>query len=377
MMSQKSTLLAAMLVMAPLAANAHMIMANPLPYGHPNNSPLDPSGSDFPCKSVPYTVNTMNEWPVGSSQYLSFTGSAVHGGGSCQISVTTDKALTKDSKWKVIYSIEGGCPASVAGNLDETKNSDGRFNFTIPSELPNGEMSMAWTWYNKVGNREMYMNCGPIKVSGGANDNTAFDALPDMAVANLAITPNCKTKESSDYTFENPGKYKISAGTGPYVSLCGGAPSTGGDAPAPAPQQPAASQSPPANPGNSSACRAPSQAPVQTSTLRTMVTVTAPLGPAPTSAQGNVSAPSANSPSAPQPSQAPAAPAAPAPAPSSGTANGSSCSPDGSILCNGETQFGICNHGTVVWQAVAAGTKCQNDAIAKRDYAHRNMRTAF
>jgi hypothetical protein len=143
---------ATMLVMAPLSARAHMIIANPVPFGNPNNSPLDVSGSDFPCKAVPYTVNTMNDWPVGSQQTLSFTGTAVHGGGSCQLSVTTDKEPTKESIWKVIYSIEGGCPAAVEGNLDENgPNLDGTFPFTVPPELPNGEMTFAWTWFNKIG----------------------------------------------------------------------------------------------------------------------------------------------------------------------------------------------------------------------------------
>ena len=380
-MFQKVTLMAvaALLAMAPLSANGHMIMANPVPFGAPNNSPLDPSGSDFPCKSVPYTVNKMNDWAVGSTQSLSFTGSAVHGGGSCQVSVTTDKNPTKDSKWKVIYSIEGGCPAAVDGNLNEGANADGTFPFTVPSELPNGEMAMSWTWFNKVGNREMYQNCAPIKVSGGSDNTAAFDALPDMAVANIGPSAKtCQTKESFDYTFENPGKYKTKGGKGPFVSLCGGAPTTGGDdtAPpaAPAPQQPASSQPAPANPGISSAAPVLSQpATMLTSTFRTILTVTAPMAPAPATSQNNVSAaPSAKPPAttAPQPSPAPA------PAPGSGSSTGNACSPHGSIVCNGETQFGICNFGSVVWQDVAAGTKCKDGVIAKREYSHRNMRTA-
>lgn len=50
---------------------------------------------------------------VGSQQTLSFTGSAVHGGGSCQLSLTKDLKPTKDTDFRVILSIEGGCPASA------------------------------------------------------------------------------------------------------------------------------------------------------------------------------------------------------------------------------------------------------------------------
>jgi hypothetical protein len=228
MMFSTTALLGAMLAMGPLVANAHMTMLNPVPWGKPNNSPLDAGGSDFPCKAVAYTGGKANDWPVGSTQQLSLGGTAVHGGGSCQISVSTDKAPTKSSKWKVIYSIEGGCPPPPpgGGNYVEGTQKSLVFPFTIPEELPNGDLAMSWTWFNKIGAREIYQNCAPVTVTGGASDMSAFDALPDMAVANIASINTCKTTETFDYTFENPGQYSIKNGTGPYKALCGGAPSS-------------------------------------------------------------------------------------------------------------------------------------------------------
>ncbi|KAE8850555.1 hypothetical protein PTNB73_00437 [Pyrenophora teres f. teres] len=399
-MFSKSTLFAAMLAMAPLSANAHMIIASPVPYGHPNNSPLNPSGADYPCKAGPYTVVTMNNWKVGSTQKLSFTGTAVHGGGSCQISVTTDKEPTKDSKFKVIYSIEGGCPANFPSNYPEVGPSyDGSFPFTVPPELPNGQMTMAWTWMNKVGNREFYMNCAPITVSGGATDTKAFDALPDMVVANINVpgAGTCKTKETFDYTFANPGKYKISNGIGPWVDSCTGQKSTAptpgggggggggtvdagnpvpGTAPAdgsgsgaePPPVAGAPAAGSPAAPVSSSAPVA--SAPAPDTTLRTIAAAPTPpypatgtLAPASTGQIPTASAPAS----------------APVPTGAVPGGNGTPCPTDGAIICSSDgTQFGICNFGKAIMMSVAIGTKCVNGAIARRGavYSHRNMRTA-
>lgn len=388
-MFTSTTLFSAMLVMAPLFANAHMIMANPVPFGSPNNSPLDASGSDFPCKvgaSGSYEVKKMNDWPVDSEQILSFTGTAVHGGGSCQLAVTTDKTPSPLSKWKVIYSIEGGCPASTTGNLAAGDKS-ATFPFKVPSELPNGEMTMAWTWFNKIGNREMYMNCAPINVSGGSSDATAFNSLPDMAVANIQGQGTCKTSEGSDYKFENPGKYTASIGTGPFAPLCGGAPAggTGGTGPG-AGSPPVANPGIPSPPPPSPHPPPPPAMPVPTSTSNTIVTVTAPQGPAPTASQPaedtshtpKVPAPTNPAPFAPHSSPTPQSSLVPGTGADTGTGTGgTTCSPNGALICNGETQFGLCNWGKVIWQNVAAGTKCHEGKIAKREYAHRAQRTVI
>jgi hypothetical protein len=381
MMFSTFTALAAMLAVAPVA-HAHMIMAQPVPYGDPDKAPLLESGANFPCKSQPYTVSKMNEWPVGSLQNLTFTSlsTATHAGGSCQISITIDKEPTKASKWKVIHSFVGGCPTPPkegTGNYVEgTDPHIPALNFTIPSELPNGEMSMAWTWMNKVGNREMYMNCAPVKISGGSSDTAAFDALPDMAIANIAGQDTCRTTEGVDYIFPNPGKYVTNGGKGPFAPLCGG-PSEGGN-----PGSPAASGAP-VNPGIPSAAPAnpgvptPSQAAASptaggdkvTSTLRTIITVTAPSGPAPSS-KVSAQSPGAANPTPPA-SQAPVASGIAPPA-------GQACSPDGSIVCSADNkQFAVCNWGKAVFQPVAAGTTCQGGKIAKRAFNASTLRIVY
>ncbi|KAF1944555.1 hypothetical protein EJ02DRAFT_95214 [Clathrospora elynae] len=399
MFSAKSTLsaVATMVAMAPLSTHAHMILKEPHPYGVQTKGPLAADGSDFPCKGIPYTVNTMNEWPVGSTQQLAFIGTAVHGGGSCQVAVTTDPKPTKESKFKVIHSFEGGCPASIPGNYPDLPGQDdpNTFPFEVIPELPNGQATMAWVWWNKVGNREMYMACAPVTVTGGSNDTAAFDGLPDMARANSG-GDSCTTVQGRDYTFANPGKYKTSGGTGPFVDLCAGGAAPGGGAGSGSASSPAPVPAPapaPANPVVSSTAPVSSAAPISSSAadstssviaitrLRTIKTVHAPMPPL-TSAADGIFAPLASP--APQPTtQPPQAPACAVPAPTSGndTATGTTCSPDGSLICSADgTQFAICSWGHAVFGAVAQGTKCTNGTIgtiAKRnDYSHRNQRSA-
>lgn len=187
--------------------SAHMLMNNPKPYGNPDNSPLLADGSNFPCKGKVNDGSGDNVYKQGSIQQLSFTGQAVHGGGSCQVSLTTDKNPTKDSVWKVIKSYEGGCPSRTAtGNLGDNADAlnPDKYDFTIPKELAAGEYTLAWTWFNHVGNREMYMNCAAITVEGSGGSKGLLDSLPDMFVANVGN--DCETLPNTDLKFPNPGK---------------------------------------------------------------------------------------------------------------------------------------------------------------------------
>ncbi|KAH8646146.1 hypothetical protein BX600DRAFT_157240 [Xylariales sp. PMI_506] len=42
----------------------------------------------------------------------------------------------------------------------------------------------------------------------------------------------------------------------------------------------------------------------------------------------------------------------------------SSCSTDGALVCNGVSQFALCDNGSATWQSVAAGTECVCDGDA-------------
>lgn len=68
--------------------------------------------------------------------------------------------------WKVIMSYIGGCPTDARGNLPTAVACNGEnspdcvnnLSFKIPPEVKDRNATLAWTWFNNVGNREMYMN---------------------------------------------------------------------------------------------------------------------------------------------------------------------------------------------------------------------------
>ncbi|OAP61527.1 hypothetical protein AYL99_03730 [Fonsecaea erecta] len=292
----KSTALAAVAFLA-AAADAHMIMNTPVPYGKStlNNSPLVADGSDFPCKQRPGVYDAegaSNTAAIGDPQTLSFIGSATHGGGSCQVSLTTDLQPTKNSKWMVIKSIEGGCPASAPGNIGDDPNGTGAstFQFTIPEGIAPGDYTLAWSWLNKIGNREYYMNCAPLTVTASKKKRYApapkvkrQTSFPDLFVANLASINTCATVEGFDYVYPNPGADVQSAGTGPYTTLACG---SGNDNSAP--QQPTGSLPPAA----ASASASPSSPPAFASGISGQYTPgtdagQSTAGPSPSVAPGN------------------------------------------------------------------------------------------
>ncbi|KAL4985098.1 hypothetical protein BDW68DRAFT_165752 [Aspergillus falconensis] len=201
-------------------ADAHMLMTNPVPYNKDavDSSPLSNDGSDFPCQNVGYTVTTENHVTKGQPFNVEFQGSATHGGGSCQFSITSDRAPTKDTKWSVIKSIEGGCMDESEGNENQNGGSAMKNSFspsiTIPDSFEDGQYTFAWTWINRIGNREFYMNCAPITLSGGSLKRSDVavaekrtEHYPDMFIANIN---GCKTKENYSPRYPYPGSNLIS-----------------------------------------------------------------------------------------------------------------------------------------------------------------------
>ena len=344
-----------------------MIMATPPPYGTPDNSPLNADGSNFPCKATSNSDGPTTNMAIGASQKLSFLGESVHGGGSCQISLTTDTPATKSSTWMVIHSIEGGCPArNQEGNIGADNSASApdpdTYDFSIPAGIAPGAYTLAWTWFNKVGNREMYMNCASIKVTGASSKREtslnetdgyaiaefsarATASFPAMFVANIPVS-DCTTAQGTDVEFPNPGASveKASANkanalappTGPKCGVAGSSSDTSSNT-----QNSKTDSSGASSDTSFSTAAAPAPAPSMSYAAPAFAaspSVAAPSSAAPPSTAGSNHAAADNS---------------------TGSSTGS-CASRGMSICSPDgLQIGTCTTElTVTWIPVAAGTKC-------------------
>ncbi|KAI6416498.1 hypothetical protein MCOR20_000969 [Pyricularia oryzae] len=219
--------------LAASVVNAHMEMSFPAPLRSKYNpaattkdsdmvSPLSSSGSNYPCKGYLSDLGTPGGKPSasfspGQKSNMTIMGGAAHNGGSCQASLSYDKGKT----FKVIQSWIGECPVSGGSSFD----------FTIPSDAPAGDAVFAWTWNNKVGNPELYMNCAVVTI-GGAPKNRVRGMQPQArAAVPFAQRPapflsnignGCKT-ENMVVDYPNPGPDVIRKGTATKPSCDGGA----------------------------------------------------------------------------------------------------------------------------------------------------------
>lgn len=252
---------------------AHMAMTYPPPLRSKENpfstsanidysitSPLSASGSDFPCKGTLNLLGTaaaqsVATWQAGQQYNMTIAGGANHNGGSCQAALSYDKGQT----FTVIHSYIGNCPPAGTSS----------FKFTVPADAPaSSDALFAWTWFNNVGNRELYvsqlsprlilsladlhsyMNCAVVTVTGGSSGasssaTSSFSSRPKIFEANIGN--GCSTAEGSDVAFPNPGpdvdntSSKTAPPSGNCVAAAGGG-SGGGSSAAPA--NPVASSAP-------------------------------------------------------------------------------------------------------------------------------------
>ncbi|CAP73406.1 uncharacterized protein PODANS_2_7840 [Podospora anserina S mat+] len=206
-----------------LQISAHMMISSPPPLGSSSNpnlrssdidynlkDPLSPSGLTYPCGpnfdlySLSPQGNPVATWAAGSSQSFTLDGGASHNGGSCQASLSIDGGKS----FKVLRSYEGGCPLKR------------NYQFSIPADVPATKKAVfAWTWFNQIGNREMYMNCAVVDITPGSGGKGGWAKKPEVFKANIGN--GCTTVERFDVEFPNPGDDVARGGEGNFASPVG------------------------------------------------------------------------------------------------------------------------------------------------------------
>lgn len=262
-----------------------------------------------------------------------------------------------------------------------------KFQFSIPQQVPTGDYTLAWTWFNKIGNREMYMNCAPITVTGSSSTHKlkrsavhhrhgvskrqhetsmiqkradALASLPNMFLANIGngcnTAPSGTTLAIPQQNLGTSVDHHAPDELVPPVGSCGGAAAAAARPQGNTSPAPASSMKPQAPPP------APSSQPAPVS-IPTVQPNQPPPPPAPAVPQTPQSqSPPAQSPAAQAPAQAPAAPAAPAAPPApvpSGYSTGKCTTPGKSVCAPDGMGIGTCDEkGTVMFAPAPMGTKC-------------------
>ncbi|KAI9829952.1 MAG: hypothetical protein M1819_005924 [Sarea resinae] len=217
---------------------AHMQLVYPAPFNASNNPHLDGPSDPYlqfphnccgrqtplPCRGYLPLLGSpegapVAQWEAGSAQNFNITGIGNHWGGSCQVGFSTDNGNT----FHVATTYEGNCPHRNGG-YDAGQN----FNFTVPSDIPTGDVVFAWTWFNRE--QEFNMNCAAVTItpstSSSASPSSDADyAAPSSSSVSFAQRPGlliadtdngCMTPHTTaEVKYPNPGP-DVVMGDGAY-----------------------------------------------------------------------------------------------------------------------------------------------------------------
>ncbi|KAJ2774128.1 hypothetical protein IWQ57_000967, partial [Coemansia nantahalensis] len=150
------------------------------------NSPISKADDPNPkplCKHTTPWPTPAAKWTAGQSVTVTFVPQGIaHSGGHCEFSVSYDGGKTfVVIHQELQYCFFGQKPAggSNAGKIDS-------YTFDLPKDLPSSDKAIfAWSWVNASGNREFYMNCADISISGTSKSFTG----KKMTIANYKGYP--------------------------------------------------------------------------------------------------------------------------------------------------------------------------------------------
>jgi hypothetical protein len=133
---------------------------------------FDGSTYPFPCKGFPKgpSTKTIN----GNKVSVTLEGSAVHGGGHCQFGVTYD-----DNTFVVLRTVTDNC---LTGGMT--------YDFDLPENIPSGDITVFWTWVNRIGNREYYMECADVTINNSNGGTSPVEINgKELLVLNILGNP--------------------------------------------------------------------------------------------------------------------------------------------------------------------------------------------
>ena len=130
-------------------------------------APLNTYGYKFPCKGFPkgppVDTITSNKVKINIETPL-----PMHGGGHCQFGISYG-----DKTFIVLRQVISSCLLN-----------DSKYEMTLPS-IPNGKVTIFWTYINAIGNREYYMDCADVIID--IKDNNITDEIngKELIIVNL------------------------------------------------------------------------------------------------------------------------------------------------------------------------------------------------
>lgn len=237
------------------------------------------------------------------------------------------------------------------------------------------------------------MNCAPITVSGGTDNDDALKSLPAMFVANIPTT-ECTTTEGDDVVFPDPGSSVETAGSAtpgkPTGPKCGAAAAPADSYGSNTSDSPTTTQAPGYGAGSGSPSNEASTLVIPTYgvakgvgdvvTATTLATVTASgyssVATGSTQATGAPQLPTSYSESSAGSDTSQSTDTGSNGTTSTGgcTSGAVQCNSPGNVVCIGDSQWGLCNiDNCAVPRDLAAGTSCSGGVVSKR-HVSRHVR---
>ncbi|KAJ1792151.1 hypothetical protein LPJ59_004877, partial [Coemansia sp. RSA 2399] len=181
-------ILASALLLAGLAAG-HISVISPCPRYSSigTNCPVLPAGQsldtdmDTPISSVPLNLHQplckhtvpwpkpAATWKAGESVTIKFDpDSVIHSGGNMEFSISYDGGITFAVIYQMLrYAFLNGKPSGETNAAQVLE-----YTFTLPNDLPNSNSAVfAWTWLPASADREFYMNCADVAITGSSSNS--------------------------------------------------------------------------------------------------------------------------------------------------------------------------------------------------------------